>query len=496
MKHTAGNTVSVMGTIGRRDFLACLGLGAAAWAAPRGFGESAPAPGRPNIIIILADDLGYADLGATGCQDIPTPNIDSIAAGGVRFTDGYVSCPVCSPTRAGLMTGRYQQRFGHWYNPGPTTEEQTNVGMPLSEKTIADWLKEAGYVTGLAGKWHLGLAPQYHPMKRGFDEFFGFPHGSHSYTDSRADTKNPIMRGTEPVEEPAYLTEAFTREAVAFIRRHAEAPFFLYLSYNAVHAPMQAPESYLERFKSIEDGTRRTHAAMLSVMDDGVGAVLAALREKGIEENTLVFFLSDNGGPIAVNGSKNTPFSGAKGTLQEGGIRVPFFLRWPARLRAGQTSSLPVISLDILPTCVAAAGGTLPGDAGIDGADLLPYLSGKDGAPHEHLFWRYQEGGAVRHGSWKLLRGGDGSCRLYDVVADPAEEKDVAADHGELVQALRDRLSQWEAELKPPLWRGRPPRPQQTQNLQQSGERAERRKRRQERREAGQGRGRNGAERP
>ncbi|HNT88139.1 MAG TPA: sulfatase-like hydrolase/transferase, partial [Candidatus Hydrogenedentes bacterium] len=383
--------------LGRREFLACLGAGAAAWLTPRAFGESAGDAARPNIIVILADDLGYGDLGVTGCKDVPTPHIDAIATGGVRFTHGYVSCPVCSPTRAGLMTGRYQQRFGHWYNPGPPVDEQPNIGLPLSETTIADRLKEAGYATGLVGKWHLGLGPEFHPMKRGFDEFFGFPHGSHSYVDSRADTKNPIMRGTEAVDEPAYLTEAFTREAVDFIRRRAGAPFFLYLSYNAVHGPLQAPDAYLERFKAIEDETRRTYAAMLSALDDGVGAVLAALREKGIEEDTLVFFLSDNGGPIAVNGSRNTPFSGAKGTLQEGGIRVPFFLRWPERLPAGRTCDLPVISLDILPTCLAAAGGALPSDAPLDGVNLLPYLAGNEGAPHDYLFWRYHDGAAVRH---------------------------------------------------------------------------------------------------
>lgn len=490
MKQKGRRTASVTGNIRRRDFLACLGLGAAAWAAPRGFGAGSAAPGRPNIIVIIADDLGYADLGVNGCTDIPTPNIDSIATGGVRFTDGYVSCPVCSPTRAGLMTGRYQQRFGHWYNPGPTTDDQANVGMPLSETTIADLLKQAGYATGIVGKWHLGLAPEFHPMKRGFDEFFGFPHGSHSYTDSKADTKNPIMRGTEPVEETAYLTEALTREAVDFIGRHVNGPFFLYLSYNAVHAPMEAPDTYLERFKSIEDETRRTYAAMLSAMDDGVGAVLAALREKSIEENTLVFFLSDNGGPISVNGSKNTPFSGAKGTLQEGGIRVPFFLRWPGRLRAGQVCSLPVISLDILPTCIAAAGGAAPGDAVLDGVDLLPYLSGKEGAPHEYLFWRFHEEAAARHQQWKLIKDAAGACRLYDVVADPAEEKDVAADHAEVVQAMRERLTQWESELKPPLWKGRSPKGQQAEEKQTDNDREERRKRRREEREARQRRAR------
>ena len=244
-----------------------------------------------------------------------------------------------------------------------------------------------------------------------------------------------------------------------------------------------APDAYLERFKAIEDETRRTYAAMLSALDDGVGAVLAALREKGIEEDTLVFFLSDNGGPIAVNGSRNTPFSGAKGTLQEGGIRVPFFLRWPERLPAGRTCDLPVISLDILPTCLAAAGGALPSDAPLDGVNLLPYLAGNEGAPHDYLFWRYHDGAAVRHAQWKLVKTDDGACKLYDVVADPGEETDVAADHAEIVQVLRERLAQWEAELTSALWPGRVG-PAKEPKARQPGERAERRKRREERGEA------------
>jgi arylsulfatase A-like enzyme len=234
-------------------------------------------PKKPNVIVILADDLGYGDIPGT---DIPTPNIDSIARNGVRFTNGYVSCPVCSPTRAGLMTGRYQTRFGHEFNPGPATEAESDFGLPLSEKPLPVYMKELGYATGLVGKWHLGYKPEFHPMKRGFDEYFGFLGGAHSYLDANADRANAILRGTTPVDEKEYLTDAFTREAVAFIdKRAGSQPFFLYLTYNAVHGPMHASEARMKRFESISDAKRRTYATMLAALDDGVGQVLAKLRE-------------------------------------------------------------------------------------------------------------------------------------------------------------------------------------------------------------------------
>ena len=282
---------------------------------------------KPNIIVIVADDLGYADLGCQGCKDVPTPNIDSIAKNGVRFTNGYVSCPVCSPTRAGLMTGRYQQRFGHEFNPGPADAAPPNFGLPLTETTLANRLKSLGYRTGMVGKWHLGYTAKYHPQKRGFDEYFGFLGGAHSYVDARADKSNPILRESQPIDEKEYLTLAFTREAVAFIDRHAKEPFFLYLTYNAVHNPLQAPQKYLDRFKHLDDQKRQKLAAMLSCMDDGVGQLLAKLRELGIEENTLIVFVSDNGGPTPQTSSRNNPLRSFKGTVWEGGVRVPFIDR-------------------------------------------------------------------------------------------------------------------------------------------------------------------------
>src|SRR5437868_2771412 len=251
---------------------------------------AADAPRKPNVLIVLADDMGYADTGFQGCKDIPTPNIDAIAAGGVRCTSGYVSGPYCSPTRAGLLTGRYQQRFGHELNPGGVGAKM--AGLPTTETTLADRLKAAGYRTALVGKWHLGNAAVFQPQKRGFDEFFGFLGGAHPYFPRKKAA--PIYRGTTVVEEKEYLTDAFGREAVAFIDRHKDRPFFLYLAFNAVHIPMHATEERRARFASIRDPQRRTYAAMAVAMDEGVGRVLAKLREENLEQQTLVIFLSDN----------------------------------------------------------------------------------------------------------------------------------------------------------------------------------------------------------
>lgn len=447
------NTMDLME---RRTFLMLAGVGMTAVGLGIPTSAGGQSSGKPNIILILADDLGYADIGAHGSKDIPTPNIDSLATNGVRFSDAYVSCPVCSPTRAGLMTGRYQQRFGHWFNPGPPRDESEQTGLPLDEITMANFLKDAGYVTGLVGKWHLGHSPDRHPMKRGFDEFFGFLGGSHDYFKAQDTKINGIRRGTEPVDEKEYLTEAFARESVDFIERHKANPFFLYLAFNAVHTPMQAPQKYLERFPQITDPKRRMHAAMASAMDDGIGRILSTLKQNGIFDNTLVIFLSDNGGPTEVNGSDNTPLSGGKGTVMEGGIRVPLLMQWPAKFPAGKVFDKPVISLDILPTAVSAAGGKIPEGISLDGKNLDPYILGKEeGEPHEALFWAHRdEQKVIRSGKWKLVVYND-SSRLYDLEKDIAEKTDVAGEDPERVQQLRKALDAWASELKPPLWKGR-----------------------------------------
>lgn len=406
---------------------------------------------KPNVVLLFADDLGYAGIGVQGCTDIPTPNIDSIARNGVRFTNGYVSCPVCSPTRAGLMTGRYQQRFGHEFNPGPATEASDNFGLPLEEKTIADYLRALNYRTAIIGKWHLGYRREYLPLKRGFDLFFGFPGGAHSYLDSRDRPGNPIMRGVEEVEEKEYLTDAFAREATSFIDQAKRQPFFLYLAFNAVHNPLQATEKYLARFAAISDPRRRTYAAMMSAMDDAIGRVLAKLREHQLEQDTLIFFLSDNGGPTPQTTSSNHPLRGYKGQVWEGGIRVPFLMQWKGRIPAGRVYDQPVIALDVLPTALAAAEGALPPN--LDGANLLPFVTGQaKGAPHETLYWRFGAAWAVRRGDWKLLEQGDG-MQLFNLAQDVGEQKNLAAEHPEKVRELRAAWEAWNRQLAPPKWR-------------------------------------------
>lgn len=408
---------------------------------------------RPNIVLIVADDLGYGELGCQGNKEIPTPNIDSLAANGVRFTSGYVSCPVCSPTRAGLLTGRYQQRFGHEFNPGPPGQADADFGLPLTEVTIADRLKTAGYVTGMVGKWHLGLKEPFHPLKRGFDEYFGFLHGAHPYLDPNADPLNLILRGTQVVEKEEYLTDAFSREAVGFIVRNRTKPFFLYLPYNAVHGPLEATEKYLERFAHISDGRRRTFAAMLSAMDDGVGAVLKQLRDSGLERNTLIFFISDNGGPTPTTTSGNGPLRGYKGNVWEGGIRVPFMVQWKKELAGGQVDDRPVIALDILPTALAAAGGKLPEDAALDGVNLLPFLTReKKAAVHQRLYWRFGHQRALRQDRYKLVVIGDEAPRLFDLADDIGEARDLSKEKPDLVRSLSEAYAAWDKQLVPPRW--------------------------------------------
>lgn len=407
---------------------------------------------RPNVIMILADDLGYAGIGVQGCKDVPTPRIDSIAASGVRFTSGYVSCPVCSPTRAGLMTGRYQQRFGHEFNPGPADQAEENFGLPLSETTIADRMKALGYRTGMVGKWHLGYKPDLHPTKRGFEEFFGFLGGANDYFHTERRQRDSIYRGTEKVEEKEYLTRAFAREAAAFIERRKTDPFFLYLAFNAVHGPLQADKEYLARFSTIAEERRRTHAAMLTALDDGVGAVLDKVRGAGLENDTLILFVSDNGGPTPQTTSSNAPLRGFKGQVWEGGIRVPFLAKWKGTIPAGRTVNDPVIALDVLPTAVAAAGGAVP--RGLDGVNLLPRMTGKSSAaPHESLYWRFGAQGAIRKGDWKLTRLQGEAPHLANLGQDIGEQKNLAETEPAKLRELTADWDKWNAELKAPAWR-------------------------------------------
>jgi len=425
---------------------------------------------KPNLIVILTDDQGYHDVGFNGCTDIPTPNIDSIAQNGIRFTSGYVSYPVCSPSRAGLLTGRYEQRFGHERNPRFEPDNRLS-GLPLSERTLADELGKVGYQSGIIGKWHLGAHPDLHPLKRGFNEFFGMLGGGHRYfaeeltitETSKAKTEEDsyrlqILRNDKPVKTTQYLTDEFSDEAVRFVTRHKQSPFFLHLAYNAPHAPLQASEKYLSRFLKIDDPKRRTYAAMVSAVDDGVGRLLSKLRELGIEENTLVIFLSDNGGPIDANASNNSPLRSAKGSPWEGGWRVPFAMQWPGHLPRGAAYDQPVISLDIFATIAALANAPADAARPLDGVNLMPYLTGaKTGAPHDNIYLRMHDRGAfaVRGGEFKLVVSKQGSdAELFNLGTDISETKNIAQSHSQKLQELERLRADWNAQLIEPAFEG------------------------------------------
>lgn len=421
---------------------------------------------KPNIIILLADDLGYADTGFQGSKEIPTPHLDALAKSGVHCTAGYVSGPYCSPTRAALLAGRYQTRFGHEFNPHKG--DLKVLGLPLTETTMAQRLKALGYATGLVGKWHLGVAAHFHPLERGFDEFFGFPMGAHDYYPKGKPASTSIVGGTnnlyrnrDKIEVDGYLTDAFAKEAVAFIDRHKQEPFFLYLAFNAVHTPNQAPPELEKQFAQIKDERRRKYCAMTVALDDAVGKVLAKLRAEKLEENTLIFFFSDNGGPTnkyAINGSGNAPLRGSKGDLWEGGVRVPFVIAWKGKLPAGKTYAEPIIQLDVLPTSLAAAGGETKSEWKLDGVNLLPYLTGtKQGPPHDYLYWRFGEFWAIRHGPYKVVRTWDNDRpQLYDVVKDIGETNDLSLVDPARLRDLGAVWQQWNAGNVAPLW----PRPE------------------------------------
>ncbi len=440
-------------------------------------GSGAPQHGKPNIVILLADDLGYADLGCQGSTEVRTPQIDSIAANGVRFTAGYVSAPQCCPSRAGLMTGRYQNRFGfeaNWSAPSP------EVGLPRTEHTMAERFRAAGYFTGIVGKWHLGESEPMRPYNRGFMETFWHPGGGVYFPNKETGSIVNLYRGAEKVQETEYSTDAFGREAVAFIGRHQREPFFLHLAFVAPHWPMQAKPEHLARFAHVSDLHRRTFLAIMASLDENVGRVLAKLRETGLESNTLVFFLSDNGGPTGpprtkpdvpfqygINTSLNTPCRGVKGDLLEGGIRVPFMVQWQGKLPASKTYDEPVISLDILPTALAAANVKPKRDWKLDGTNLLPFLEGrKRGAPHDTLYWRFRfppaqpalYRRAIRQGDWKLVKNGREPLALYNLTNDVGEKNNLADEQPKRVRKMEAAWKKWDSELKEPLWSDAPQR--------------------------------------
>lgn len=427
--------------MGRREMLRKMGraaAGAMAFSLADNLGATAAEDRRkPNIIFMLADDLGYGDLSCYGSKIVDTPNIDRLAAQGVLLSQFYVSTPLCAPTRVSFLTGKYPQRTSLAWNPNFKNMED---GLSPDEVTIAELLGKAGYKTGLVGKWHLGYGEKFRPRKQGFQEFYGFLSGwSDYYTHTYNEGSKWWFKNDEPLDEPGYATDLFTREAISFIDRHKDEPFFLYLAYNAPHSPQQAPKKWLERSK------HGVFGAMVGALDDSVGKVIQHLDALGLSRDTLVVFAGDNGDD---GRGSNAPLSGGKGNLWEGGIRVPFIARWPGHIPAGKVVTAPIISMDMFATFANVAGVRIPKSLNIDGANGLATLKGDGGATHRFFFWQYGKQAAVRHGNMKLLREQGKADRLFDVVNDPGEQTDLAAKHPELVQTLGAKLEEWLAGLK------------------------------------------------
>lgn len=434
--------------------------------------QTAESNRRPNIVIIFTDDQGYADVGFNPQHGpgIITPNIDRIARDGVTFSQGYVTAAMCLPSRAGLLSGCYQQRYGiHW-------AEQATRPMRL----IADYLREVNYHSTALGKWHstVNIAGDGNPTENGFDEFYGFNHGGRDYfdLDNTMTDFAPLYRGKKCLKgtgEKGYLTNRLTDEAVNFIKRNREEPFLLYLAYNAVHTPLQAHIVDVEgHHKYSPDPARKILLTMIDYLDQDIGKVLDTLKTEGIYDNTLIFFLTDNGGSCLATHADNTPLRGEKLQLLEGGVRVPFVVSWPAKMAGGRTVDAPVSSLDILPTCLAAAGLPISTDAQLDGLNLLPFLDGKNKLPERDLFWWWKSGPfaggwAIRSGDWKLIHdpdagsenltageklikqtvlrdsAGNGNLMLYQLVDDPQEQCNVAGKYPERVLELKRKFEKW-----------------------------------------------------
>lgn len=424
---------------------------------------------KPNLIVIMADDLGYTDVGFNGCADIPTPNIDRIADNGVIFTDAYTTFSVCSPSRAGFITGRYPQRFGYERNVQYRVDDP-DMGLSKEETTLASFLKKAGYKSGVIGKWHLGAHISNHPLSRGFDEFYGHLGGGHRYfpeeltiEDSYAATDEPesyrtwIMRNHTPEKTDEYLTDEFSNEAVKFVKRYKDESFFLYLSYNAPHSPMQATEKYLSRFPHISNSKRKTYAAMVSAVDDGVGRLMDKLAELEIEENTIVIFLSDNGGPEQVNASDNGALREGKGSVYEGGFRVPFAMQYKAKLKKGVYRN-PISAMDIYATMAALTHTpTNPGKP-LDGVNLIPFLTGQDaGIPHPTIYLRKfdQQRFAVRDGNYKLVTLNNGEVKeLYNLNEDISEQYNIIGEFPGVAAQIDTLRSEWAKQLIDPVFLG------------------------------------------
>lgn len=423
--------------------------------------QSGMAATRPNIIIILSDDQGWGDVGFNGCTDIPTPNLDKLAASGISFQAGYATHPYSSPSRAGLLSGRYQQSFGHECNTPDVTDgdDNCNAGLPTNVKLIPELLKDNGYKTCAIGKWHLGDEKKFWPTSRGFDYWFGFSGGGLNYWGDTG--KKPVITGVlrngVPVDksELTYLTDDFTRETIGFIKNNKSNPFFIYLAYNAPHAPIQATKKYLGLTNHIEDGARSAYGAMVAGMDEGIGKIIAQLKADKIYDNTMIFFYSDNGAHLN-GGASSAPFRGHKGMLFEGGIREPFLVTWANGLPAGKRYQKPIIALDIYPTILAAANIKVPTDLKLDGVNLLPFLKDENKVnPRKNFFWRYSggEGWAVRSGDLKLIKSGyKHEMLMFDLAKDPYEHTNIIGQMPAKAKEMEALYMEWNKNNIPPKW--------------------------------------------
>ncbi len=418
---------------------------------------------KPNIILLFSDDAGYADFGFQGSEVMHTPNLDKLAKQGVRFTQAYVTASTCGPSRAGLITGKYQQKFGFEENNVPQYMSKNSgldgddMGVPIDQSTMGDYMKKLGYTTAVFGKWHLGCADRFHPTNRGFDEFYGFRGGARSYYDyeplNKTAKENWLERGFGEYAEPQrYLTDRLGEETADFIERNQDKPFFAFVSFNAVHTPMEAEQKDMDQFPQLS-GKRQQVAGMTLALDRACGVILDKLKELGLEKNTIVVFTNDNGGPTDKNASDNLPLAGTKSNQLEGGIRVPFIMRWPGQIDKKSEYHQPISTFDLLPTFFAAGGGTISDLKDIDGVDILPFIKReKEGRPHESLFWKKDCRATVRHGDWKLIRFPDRPAELYNIMEDESEQNDLASENPERVRELYKMIFEWESTLERPLW--------------------------------------------
>lgn len=429
----------------------CLLLANGAFAQRRTRTPLPPAPPqRPNVVLIVSDDVGYADFGFQGSPDIRTPSLDRLVHDGVRFTDAYAASPLCSPSRGGLLTGRYPMRWGQELNPNQAAASDSSYGVSRQVALLSERLKVSGYATGAIGKWHLGVIPSQLPTARGFDEFYGFLGAEHTYVHRWfGGNEGKIYRGTTKQKPPDFLTSAFGTEAVSFIDRHATSPFFLYVAFNAAHEPLVYDPAHVAAVASIKDRQRRKYASVIRGMDDAIGRILAALDRHQLSSNTIVVFANDNGGP-SKSSARNLPLRGEKGKLFDGAIRVPMAIRWPGVIAPGIYRQ-PVTLLDIVPTVMAATA--TPAAEPFDGVNLRPFLAGQGTAvPHDSLFWRVGGWGAARAGRWKAIWWRDGPGILFDLQSDIGESTEVSKVHLDVMRRLRSSFDAWARQMQPPKW--------------------------------------------